>query len=112
MGAALGRRCFGTSPGGGVALRLGRPTGSAAASLSCAHGPVGLALGVFSPANDRSAQGQGSAPQTGRFLDPDRFGGGGGLQRAARDSGVCQEPQSCPARPSALPAPPGSGPPI
>src|ERR1022692_4650630 len=84
LGASLGRGRLGASPGRGVASRVGRLAGSPATGLSGAHSPVGLALGALSQANDRSTQGQGSAPQTGQFLNPDRFGGGCGLQRAAR----------------------------
>ena len=57
----------------------------------------------FHQADDRSAQAQGSAPQTGRFVDADRFGGGGWLQRAARDRRVCPKPQPGPTPPVALP---------
>ena len=40
-------------------------------------------------------------------LNPHRFGGGGWLQRSARDCRICPEPQSWPTRPPALPATPG-----
>ena len=83
---ALGaRRGVGASPCSGVGGRFGRPARTLASGLSGHDGWVGLALAVLPQADDRSAQAQGSAPQAGRCLDPDRFGGGGGLQRAARD---------------------------
>ncbi len=45
---ALGKGGPGASPGAGVARGFGRPARSLAASLSCAHGPAGLAVGALS----------------------------------------------------------------
>ncbi len=48
VGTALGKGGPGASPGAGVARGFGRPARSLAASLSCAHGPAGLAVGALS----------------------------------------------------------------
>ena len=85
MGSTLGKGGLGASPCGGVASGFGRPARTAASGLSGQHGQIGLAVGVLSPANDRSARSQGSASQAGGCFSHHRFGRDRWLQRTARD---------------------------
>ena len=87
---------------------LADPQGPLPPACPVATARLGSLWERFHQANDRSAQAPGSAPQTGRFLNPHRFGGGGRLQRAARHCRICPQPQPCPTPPPALP--PATGP--